>query len=285
VRRDLAPRTLVPSSTVRILTLNCWNISEPFEQRMAMIRSEVGREHPDVVGFQEVIVRRDGFDQGRLLLPEGRFARVFGPAFSWSDDGTMLARNGDGNGFGNLIASRWPIVKTEVRRLPGLEGSEPRTVTAALVECPAGILPVLTTHLDCELHHGHVRERQVLALDAFAREWAAEGDLPAVLLGDFNAHPDSNEIRFLRGLASLEGRSTYFQDAWEAAGGSGYTWDNRNRFAAFAWEPDRRIDYVLVGPPGPDGRGRVESARHAFEAPVGDVFASDHFGVVVDLRL
>jgi endonuclease/exonuclease/phosphatase family metal-dependent hydrolase len=270
---------------LRIVTLNCWNITEPLEERMAIIRGEIERERPDVVALQEVVVRRDGFDMGRMMLPEGRFARVFGAAFSWSDDGVMLSHNGDGSGFGNLIAARWPIVRTEIRRLPGLEGGEPRTVTAALIESPAGVVPVFTTHLDCEFHHGHVRERQVLALDSFAREWAAAGDLPAVLLGDFNAHPDSNEMRFLRGLASLEGRSTYFQDAWEAAGGSGYTWDNRNRFAAFAWEPDRRIDYVLVGPPRPDGRGRVASARLAFEAPVGDVFASDHFGVMAELSV
>lgn len=267
------------------MTLNCWNVSEPFEARMAIIRRGLEEARPDVVAFQEVIVRRDGFDQGGLLLPDGGFSRVFGAAFSWGDDGTLVAPNGDGCGFGNLIASRWPIVRSEVCRLPGIEGGEPRTLTAVLIESPAGRLPVLTTHLDWEFHHGHVRERQVLALDAFAREWAGEGDLPAVLLGDFNAHPDSNEIRFLRGLASLEGRSTYFQDAWEAGSGSGYTWDNRNRFAAYAWEPDRRIDYVLVGPPDRDGRGRVESARLAFEAPVGDVFASDHFGVIADLRV
>jgi len=29
----------------------------------------------------------------------------------------------------------------------------------------------------------------------------------------------------------------------------------------------------------------VESAHLVFETPVGDVFASDHFGVVADLRL
>ncbi len=269
---------------LRMVTLNCWNICEPFEERMAIIRDELESEGPDVVALQEVIVRRDGFDQGLLLLPDRSVARIFGAAFSWGDNGTMLSHN-DGSGFGNLVASRWPIVKSEVRRLPGLEGGEPRAVTAALIESPAGLLPVLSTHLDSELHRGHVRERQVLALDAFARAWAAEGDLPAVLLGDFNAHPDSNEIRFLRGLATLDGRSTYFQDAWDSAPGSGYTWDNRNRFAAFAWEPDRRIDYVFVGPPGLEGRGRVESARLAFTTPVGNVFASDHFGLVVDIRI
>ena len=274
------------SRNLRVLTLNCWNVSEPFEERMALIRSELASEEPDVLAFQEVVVRRDGFDQGRLLLSQGDFARVFGPAFSWDDGGAMVAHAPDGTGFGNLIASRWPVVRSTVRRLPGTEGGEPRALTAALLASPAGLLPVVTTHLDWELHHGHVRQRQVLALDAFVREWAAEGDLPPVVLGDFNAHPDSDEMRFLRGLATLDGRSTYFQDAWEVAGaGAGHTWDDRNRFAALAWEPSRRIDYVLVGPPTPEGRGRIESARLAFETPRRDVFASDHFGVVVDVRL
>src|SRR4029077_3743126 len=111
--------------------------------------------------------------------------------------------------------------------------------------------------------HGYVRERQVLLVDDFARELAAKADLPPILLGDFNAHPDSTEMRFLRGLASLDGRSTYFQDAWDiaGAGGPGFTWDNCNRFAACAYEPNRRIDYVLVGPPASRGRGCGEMAR------------------------
>ena len=272
---------------LRVLTINCWSVSEPFEERMAIVRRGLASEAPDVVGFQEVIVRRDGFDQGALLLPDGEFFHVFGAAFRWTDEGTRLPHERDGSGFGNLIGSRWPIVKSQVRQLPGTEDGEPRTVLAVLAQTPAGLLPVLTTHLDYEPHHGHVRERQVLVLEAFTREWAAAADLPPVLLGDFNARPDSNEMRFLRGLASLDGRSTYFQDAWEVAGrdGAGHTWDNRNRFAAFSWEPDRRIDYVLVGAPDARGRGRVESAHIVFETPVGDVFASDHFGVVADLRL
>jgi endonuclease/exonuclease/phosphatase family metal-dependent hydrolase len=183
--------------------------------------------------------------------------------------------------------SRWPIVHTDVRQLPGREGAEPRTVLAALVETPAGLVPVLTTHLDCEFDAGWVRERQVLLLDQLARELSRRAELPPLVLGDFNAHPDSTEMRFLRGLASLEGRSTYFQDAWEAAGpgGPGCTWDNRNRFAACAYEPNRRIDYILVGAPGAGGRGQVVSSRLAFDQPVGDLFASDHFGVLADLRL
>jgi endonuclease/exonuclease/phosphatase family metal-dependent hydrolase len=47
---------------------------------------------------------------------------------------------------------------------------------------------------------------------------------------------------------------------------------------------DRRIDHVLVGP-GPAGeRVRAVSAR-VLDQPVGAVWASDHFAVVVDVEL
>ena len=71
---------------------------------------------------------------------------------------------------------------------------------------------------------------------------------PPILAGDLNADPESTEIRFLRGLTSLAGRSTYFQEAWDVAGdgGRGFTWDHRNSYAAITFEPSRRIDYVLA---------------------------------------
>jgi endonuclease/exonuclease/phosphatase family metal-dependent hydrolase len=270
----------------RVLTLNCWNVCEPFEERMAIIRRGLETLNPDVAGFQEVVVRGDGLDQAALLLGHTDYFRVFGPAFRWNDEGTMLAHDGEGSAFGNLIASRWPVLSSEVRPLPGKHGEEPRSVLGALIDTPTGVLPLLTTHLDWQFDHGWVRERQVRAIDTFARELTKRADLPPILTGDFNAHPDSAEMRFLRGLASLDGSSTYFQDAWEVAGagGPGFTWDNRNRFAAHGHEPDRRIDYILVGPADSSGRGRVEAAWLAFEEPVGDLFASDHFGVVAEVR-
>jgi len=273
--------------TLRVLTINCWNVSEPMLSRMAIVRRGLESLDVDIVGFQEMVVRCDGLDQGAMVVDGSGYFRVFGPAFRWNHDGAMLAHDDEGSAFGNLIASRWPIRGSVLRRLPGTEGGEPRTALGALIETPHGVVPVVTTHLDWEFRHGWVRERQVRAVDELARELAAEAELPPILLGDFNAHPDSTEMRFLRGLASIDGCSTYFQDAWEIAGGGGpgYTWDNRNRFAAYAYEPDRRIDYVLVGPPDAHGRGLVQAARLVFDRPEDDVFASDHFGLVAELRL
>jgi endonuclease/exonuclease/phosphatase family metal-dependent hydrolase len=71
--------------------------------------------------------------------------------------------------------------------------------------------------------------------------------MPPILCGDFNAEPDSDEIRFLCSLAPLDGRTTGYQDAWRVAGdGPGYTQDWRTNPIAAAMNVHRkRIDYVL----------------------------------------
>jgi endonuclease/exonuclease/phosphatase family metal-dependent hydrolase len=272
---------------LRVLTLNCWNVSGPFRERMALIRAGIEALRPDVVGLQEIIVRRDGFDQTAVILDGLDYERVFGPAFRWNEATRLLPLDHPGgDAFGNAIASRWPIAETAVRALPGDETDERRSVVVAFVETPSGTLPFFTTHLNWKPQHGAVRERQVVAVADFVREMARKGQLPPILVGDLNAEPESTEIRFLCGLAGIDGRRSDFRDAWRAAGdgGPGFTWDNRNRFAAYAFERDRRIDYILVGPPDPDGRGRIESARLALTEPAGELFASDHFGLVADVR-
>jgi endonuclease/exonuclease/phosphatase family metal-dependent hydrolase len=272
---------------VRVATLNCWNVSEPFDERMALIRAELAALAPDVVALQEIVVRRDGFDQGAVILADLGYEWVFGPAFRWDEDDLLLPLDsGRGDAFGNLVASRWPIRASMLRALPGVETNERRSVLAVRIEAPTGTLPVLTTHLNWRFDHGVVRERQVMAVAELATSWRRDGDLAPILMGDLNAEPDSTEIRFLCGLASLDGRSVYFQDAWRVAGeGAGLTWDNRNRFTALQHEPSRRIDYVLVGlPEARSGQGVVEAARLAFTEPRGDVFPSDHFGLCVSVR-
>jgi endonuclease/exonuclease/phosphatase family metal-dependent hydrolase len=112
--------------------------------------------------------------------------------------------------------------------------------------------------------------------------------MPAILCGDFNAEPDSDEVRFLTSLTALGGRTTFYQDAWRVAGdgGPGLTQDWRvNPSAAALNVHPKRIDYVFVGDPFQrrGDAGRVLSARVAFHEPRTGVLASDHFGLVVDI--
>jgi endonuclease/exonuclease/phosphatase family metal-dependent hydrolase len=269
-----------------VLTLNCWNVSPPFEERLARTRAGIERLQPDIIGLQEIVVRPDGFDQGEEILRGLGYEWAFAPAFWWDDEGNLRPPRDDGVGFGNLIASRHPLLRSEWRQLPGWESGEGRSVVAVVIDAPCGQVVCACTHLNWKFHHGNVRERQVLAVARFIDEFSAGVFLPPILVGDLNADPDSAEVRFLCGLQSLEGESVYFQDAWRIAGdgSAGITWDNRNPFAATEREPDRRIDYVLVGLPR-EGRGRVEDARLVMNEARNGIYPSDHFGVIAYLRM
>ncbi|MFV1991382.1 MAG: hypothetical protein ACC652_11655, partial [Acidimicrobiales bacterium] len=103
------------------------------------------------------------------------------------------------------------------------------------------------------------------------------------------AEPLSDEIRFLSSLATIERRSTYFQDAWTAAGNldPGLTWDGRvNEIARSMFLPPKRLDYVFVGDPfgRKEGAGLVESASLAFHEQLTGCHASDHFGLQVEIK-
>lgn len=270
------------SQPIKILTLNCWNLSSPYEERMALVRRGIEILQPDLIALQEIIVRPDGFDQGRDILADLGFEWVFGPAFAWSDTGDHLAPEGLAFGFGNVAASRYPIVERHWIRLPGASSGETRSATAIVVATPDGELPFVSTHLNWRFDHGYVREQQVVTLGDFAWAVAGERHLPPVIAGDFNAEPDSAEIRYMRGLQALAGRSVCFEDAWAAGGdgSAGLTWDNRNPFARTVDEPDRRIDYIFVGFQHERARLAVQDCRIVMDSGRNEVYPSDHLGLM-----
>jgi endonuclease/exonuclease/phosphatase family metal-dependent hydrolase len=274
-----------PPRTLRVLTLNCWNISEPYAARMAVARAAIAALDPDLIGLQEIIVRRDGFDQGADLLAGRGYHVAYAPAFRWTERGHVPC-DVEGDSFGNLMASRWPLAGWERCALPGEELNERRCALAAHIATPFGRLAFVCTHLAWQRHHGALRQRQVQVLDELVRGYGRDSALPPILVGDLNAEPDASEIRFLAGLATIDGHSTYYQDAWRVRGdGPGFTWDNRNPYAALGFEPDRRLDYIFVGGADAHGRGWIERVALACDQPVDGIFASDHFGVVADIRI
>jgi endonuclease/exonuclease/phosphatase family metal-dependent hydrolase len=135
-----------------------------------------------------------------------------------------------------------------------------------------------------------VREAQVVPLCEMVLRRRPRGGFPPIMVGDFNAEPDSSEIRYVQGLRSSDDRSVMFYDAWRVAGdgGPGYSWSNRNSFAAIALEPERRIDYIFAGYPirvgDRYGIGKIESCRVVCDEGPDGIFPSDHFGVFAMLR-
>ena len=263
---------------LRVLTLNLWHDQGPWPARAARIREWLDRLAPDVVGFQEAL-RAPGLDQVAELLEARLPHRDYVCAGRFRRGERELE-------FGNAIASRWPIVGRDASALPDRGDAETRAVLHVDLDAPFGRLAFSCTHLHWKFHHGDVRCRQVLEVAKQVVARRPEGGYPPVLVGDFNAEPDADEIRFLTGGHVLEGESVYFHDAWRVAGegSDGITWSNRNPYARTALEPNRRIDYVFSGYPSPQGLGLVERCRVVCDDARDGVWPSDHFGVYAELR-
>jgi endonuclease/exonuclease/phosphatase family metal-dependent hydrolase len=262
--------------TLRVATLNIWNRFGPWDQRFAAIRAGVGALSPDILGMQEVLRldpgEGDGLDQA-VAIAEGHGYHI------------AYGRSREQRWYGNAVLSRWPIVRSEVFELPRCGTDERRCLLLAVLDSPYGQLPFFVTHLNWKLDDGATREAQVVEVVKQVR--AVQADFPAILVGDFNAEPEADEMRYLRGLTTLGGPTrTYFQDAFALAGDGtpGYTFSRRNPFAAPLREPDRRIDYILVHGRDERFRGEPLEAKVCFDEPVAGTYPSDHFGVVATLR-
>lgn len=276
----------VSGERLRLLTLNIWNRQGPWERRLPLLRAGIAAHAPDVVGLQEVLHHDSlGPDQAEQIADGLGYHVVYGAAWEI----------GGGLHFGNAVLSRWPVAAWQVFSLPLSpplpDGTldERRCLLHARIEAPFGALPVFVTHLNWKLHHSATRCRQVAFIAERIDELAPAGApdrFPAVLLGDFNAEPDSDEIRFLSGFHPLDGKSVHFADCHRFVGqGNGATFCRHNPYAAQAREPDRRIDYVFVRGPDRDGRGEPLLCRLALDQPTEGTWPTDHFGVLAEVAV
>ena len=245
---------------------------------MELVATALREIQPDVVGLQEVReVPGQLANQAETLAAAAGYHHAFVPAMPFA-----------GGHEGLAILSRDPILGHVAFGLPHAEPKERRILLSARVSFDTVSVWVHTTHLNYRLAHGKQREDQVQAIDAIVA--ARVADTPSVVMGDFNARPEADEIRWLRGLCTLSGRRTCYQDAWDQLhpGERGWTWARANPYTrplAFL-EPDRRIDYIFVTPMRRDGRATVRSCRIVLDQPAADgVYASDHFGLLAEIQM
>lgn len=255
-------------SHLRVMTWNVWHRHGPAE-RPAAIERVIADEGAHVVLLQEV-------DLAPGVLDE--MANRLG----------MHHVGAGSHGMGNAILSKWPLSGFAERALPEVDGSAGvRRVLGAAVESPWGRWPMVVTHLHHRFDGSSTRLRQVDAVIEFVAEWRGDPtrDLPPIVGGDFNAVPDSDEIRRLTGRAPVKEPNLVLNDVWEQCGdGPGVTWSSANRYQAEANWPNRRIDYLFVVWPRPKPVGNPVSAHLAGVEPVGGVQPSDHYAVVADFR-
>ena len=261
---------------LKLLTINIWNRQGPWEHRLPLLRDGIRGLDPDLVGLQEVLALEGaGPNQAEDIAAGLGYHTGYGRA--WAIWGGALD-------LGNALLSRWPILETHNWPLPVIDASEEsRALLYALVDAPFGRVPVFVTHLSWRFHAADERAQQVRAIDDHARTVAPIDGFPPILMGDFNAEPDADEIRFLCGKSALGGRSTYWSDCFGIAGeGPGHTWSRRNPYALAVREPSRRIDYVFSRGPDRRKRGEALHARVVLDEPRDGVWPSDHLGVYAE---
>jgi len=266
--------------SIRLATWNVWWRFEGWAARRPAIAETVRRADPDILCIQEAwavegatIADDLGFEH-RLWAPSPRSER-------WQ------RRLGDDSvEIGELILSRWPIIASAIAELPDDPQDEGRCAALAQIATPEGPVIVVTTHLASAAHLSALRCAQVEAIWHFIAEHDALQRNCLVLTGDFNAEPDSDEIRRLCGHKTapvIGGR--ILLDAWLWAApelGEGDTWSRENGHIAATGSPSARIDYLFVEA---TAGIRVTEVGRLGDQPIDGVWPSDHFGVRMNLTV
>jgi len=200
-----APYGPLVESTVRVVTWNVWGRYGGWQERQELLEAALADVTPDIVCLDEAWSTRDDDTQA------SRVAGRLGLGHSISVRGFNLGDWSSGIG----IASRWPIIRSEQRPLHG-DATDPTDVAGAAlftaIDGPRGIIQLFAVMLDYPLDASARRQEQVRQLCSFVAEVSRRRHI-TVVCGDFNAGPDSDEIRMLTGRSATPVPGLVFYDA------------------------------------------------------------------------
>jgi endonuclease/exonuclease/phosphatase family metal-dependent hydrolase len=205
--------------TLKVL---CYNLRFGELASLEQLAEYIHSENPDVVALQEVDVRTNRgmapHQNGKDFITELGFRTGMLTAYARTIDFS-------GGYYGIGILSKYPFEQTRKIMLPIPEGSkEQRAVLLADVELPGGrIFTFASTHLDHST--SAVRSIQVQAMN----EALKNSRFPLIIAGDFNARPDSPEIK--------DGMKDYLQAC-------------SVDFTSPSGNPQSKIDYIFCYPAG-----------------------------------
>src|SRR5688500_19371693 len=96
---------------LRVATLNVWNRSGPWAERLRLIREELGRLDVDVVGLQEVmrLVRPGTLEP---ISPEHDQAQEIANGLDYEMRVAAASEYGNGLSMGNAVLSRFAVLET-----------------------------------------------------------------------------------------------------------------------------------------------------------------------------
>jgi len=145
------------------------------------IAEALKKHQPDFVALQEVdnmAARTGKVDQAAELAKILGMKSVFRKSINIGK-----------GGYGNAVLSKYPILETHLHKLPG--PGEARTALEVVCEVNGKKLSFISVHLDHQVES--TRVGQVKALD----KALASRKHPVMIIGDLNAEPDSESMKWL----------------------------------------------------------------------------------------
>lgn len=237
--------------------------SNSFLHRAGLIYDKVAKELPDVIAFQEVT--EPILNVMERLLPEYQFVGQF--------------RNEDYAGEGVFTA-----IRKDTIALIGLETvwlSPTPYVAGSRYEnqsiCPRICVMTQLRHKTAgtlfrvfNLHLDHISdEARVLGMQSvmrFVEEYDAKRKLPVVILGDFNARPESKTIAFCEQYPGI-------REVTNEIPGSFHGFGKRN--------PPVKIDYIYLSEKLADCVEKTEAWQDVHEG----IYLSDHYPLCAEVKL
>jgi|GEM_PF-30178 len=254
----LIPKKIAAApGTIRIMTYNvhsCIGMDGKISpERIARV---IRRHEPDIVALQELDVgrKRTGeVDQPRLIAEKLEMMDYcFRPLVVVGEER-----------YGNMTLSRYPMELIRAGRLPGIIKNpivEPRGVIWAVINIAGTKINFFNTHLGFFPGEG-IRQAKALLCSEWVAHPACQG--PVILCGDFNALPNSQVCRNIKGV---------LRDVQEELG------NHRPKATWFSHHPIGRIDHVFIGP-------EIEVTYVEVSRTDLDKIASDHLPLIVDIKL
>lgn len=283
--------TIPAADQVRVSTLNALHTPRSLTERTLLLASQLQDVQPDILCLQEVVFEPDGSSiQLKNLTHETGLnivtsLRQTPETYKHSSGTAILSR------LHPIEAGSFPLgtptATNDSASYAVLEHSSGRTIIA------------ITAHLHWGGDKGRERLLQLTAIDRRAKqimERYSNLNPMVVLTGDFNTLPESDSIRFLKGLApGSDGGYTFWSDTWEALGTpeNEVTVANDNHWAKETAQsvgislphlmPNRRIDYVMALDWSYGKAGSPLTFERSFDGTGTLGFPpSDHYGITVD---
>lgn len=231
--------------SVRVLSMNIKEGGKFASYRTAPFAEIIREYNPDVVALQEVhqnTLYNGNKDWTALLAEETGMFPYFCRSFDYA-----------GGGFGVAVLSKYPFFKSEYI-VSVMEGArEPRATGWVYMAMPDGnVLRLGSVHLAVE------NECIISNMaDLNKKFFANDTETPALLIGDYNSLPDSDQ-------------HIYFKRKWQDVGKEiGPTIPSE--------KPNKKLDYIMGYP-----KGKWEMVHYEVIARPD---MSDHCFIVADVRL